>query len=547
MSIFNQLFLRPLWALLPILLMIACSSNPPINSVISAHGNMDWHVDTAQEFLFGTDMDGVVSAANHCPDTWSRGHIHFGMMDTSRFYHDSDLVTPGDDSDVVNGIDRTMLFFYAGHGSPTSWDTLGDHATQSSMKLAEWDLFDQENSGRLRYYWQCSCQVFAHGPRDCTDATHAYACPDDFDGSADTVDMRNIYERWGPALGKRLRMACGASTSAYCHESQMNRIWNNYNNLGMDVADAFIDGLHGGSWVVPLCITQGGWDVTATPLYDAVFTNSANDAGTSVYHIQYLSEFASNPELIPMPLVPELLPILELRPRPIPERYRKLVLKTPGPVLRSEAVTKDGRPLVRIDTRSGAIYLSGDRQRPADAEPMNEEKYFEKAIGFMKEKGLYEEENAEIRGNRFMVDSRPAEKPDSQVIRHQKNARVTLQRMIKVGDYKVNVLGEGGRLLIQMNNDGSIINASIVWREIKAHKAMTPIKRKEEALREAMDKMENPDAYKLNNWRWGYKAQAGNVEQAEMRITFRFEFMPKNPEELRQYPPQMIEIDGHKR
>jgi hypothetical protein len=473
--------------------------------------------------------------------------MHVGMTDTNRFYHDRDLVTPGDDSDVVNGIDRTMLFFYAGHGSPTSWDTLGNHATQSNMELADWDFFDQENSGRLRYYWQCSCEVFAHGPRNCSGSTHAYACPSDFDGSADSFNMRNIYERWGPALSKNLRMACGSSTSAYCHESQMNRIWNNYNNLGMDVADSFIDGLQGTSWVVPLCITQGGWNVAATPLYDTAFTNKANNAGTSVYHIQYLSEFASNPELIPLPHIPELLPIFELLPRPIPKRFQKLILKAPGPILRSETVTQDGRPLVRIDTRSGAIYLSGDRQLPTDAEPLMEKVYVEKAISFLKEQGLYKEENVGSRGSRFMVESRPAEKPDAEVTRRQKNVKVTLQRRVKVGDHRVDVLGEGGRLLIQMNNDGSVINASIIWRDIKAEKAMTPVKRKEEALKEALDKMDNPDAYELHDWRWGYKAQAGNVEQEEMRIVFQFEFMPTNLEELRRYPPQMIEIDGHKK
>ena len=41
------------------------SCDPPLNSVRTAHGNTDWHIDTAHEFLFGTEMDGSASAANH--------------------------------------------------------------------------------------------------------------------------------------------------------------------------------------------------------------------------------------------------------------------------------------------------------------------------------------------------------------------------------------------------------------------------------------------------------------------------------------------------
>lgn len=31
-----------------------CPVNPPLNTAITAHGNTDWHIDTAEEFLFGT-------------------------------------------------------------------------------------------------------------------------------------------------------------------------------------------------------------------------------------------------------------------------------------------------------------------------------------------------------------------------------------------------------------------------------------------------------------------------------------------------------------
>ena len=262
--------------------LLCCPHNPQLNSAISAHGNTDWHIDTANEFLTGNDMGGSATAANHCPSSWTTRHMHVGLTNTDHFYYDPDLSATGDDDDATNGIDKAMLFFYAGHGSPTSWSTLGNSATQDNVSLG-----DCPGTGYLRYYWQCSCQVFAHGPSSCTGSTHAYTCPGDFDGSADSWSMRNVYERWGPALTPDLRMAGGASSSAYCHENQMNRIWNNYNNNGFDVADSFIDGL-AVSFVVPLCITLGGSDVTLTPLYDLTFTNQANTSGDSYYHIQYL-------------------------------------------------------------------------------------------------------------------------------------------------------------------------------------------------------------------------------------------------------------------
>ena len=207
-----------------------CPKNPQLNSAIAAHGNTDWHIDTANEFLFGTDMGGAVTAPNHCPDTWSRRHIHVGLTDTNHFYYDQDLITSGDDTDSTNGIDKAMLFFYAGHGHPEFWNTLGNDATQPYLRLGD---CQNDNKGVLRYYWQCSCEVFAHGPRTCAGAGFDYACPGSFDGSPDSIAMRNVYERWGGALSPKLRMACGASTPAYCHESEANRIWNGYNNDGL--------------------------------------------------------------------------------------------------------------------------------------------------------------------------------------------------------------------------------------------------------------------------------------------------------------------------
>ena len=133
----NRLFVRYFWYVSAALLIAACCpNNPPLDSAIATHGNTDWHIDTAEEFLFGTDMTGTTTAANHCPTPWTRRHINIGLTNTNHFYYDADLATPGDDTDGASGIETAMLFFHAGHGfPPPQWATLGNSATQANMNL----------------------------------------------------------------------------------------------------------------------------------------------------------------------------------------------------------------------------------------------------------------------------------------------------------------------------------------------------------------------------------------------------------------------------
>jgi hypothetical protein len=76
--------------------VVAACVDPPLNSVVASHGNTDWHIDTAHEFLFGTDMNGNNTAANHCPDTWTnKRHVHVGLASTARYFYDRDLEPTG--------------------------------------------------------------------------------------------------------------------------------------------------------------------------------------------------------------------------------------------------------------------------------------------------------------------------------------------------------------------------------------------------------------------------------------------------------------------
>jgi len=137
-------YLQPRWDVICCFEII--QPNPGLNTAIAAHGNTDWHIDTANEFLFGTDMGGATTASNHCPNSWTRRHIHIGLTNTNHFYYDGDLITSGDDTDTTSGIDTAMLFFYAGHGfPPSSWDTLGNKADVSNVSIG-----DEPGWGMLR-------------------------------------------------------------------------------------------------------------------------------------------------------------------------------------------------------------------------------------------------------------------------------------------------------------------------------------------------------------------------------------------------------------
>jgi hypothetical protein len=520
--------------------------NPPLNSVRAAHGNTDWHIDTANEFLYGTDMNGINTAANHCPNSWDREHIHVDQPHTENFYYDNDVTAAGNDCDADNGIDQSMLFFYAGHGEPTDFSSLGSAAYVENMRLGD---YSSDDKGILRYYWQCSCEVFAHGPRLCTpDAEHEFTCPGEFDGSADSYNMRNVYERWGPVLDPCLRMACGVSTSAYCHEGNVNKIWDNYNNKGFDVADSFIDGLHAYEWVVPLCITTGCISPYQTTLMqDQYFTNDCNEYSGEYLHIQYLSNFDSNAPHLDIKDIPEFIPIWRWEPEPPPLKWEIDKFIEKDRILYSRDEIKGVGSKYRYNKLTGALYVRGERIPAEKAQVLDEKSYIEKAKSIVKELGWDEKSMMKPVGRRMLISSYPKAgiKDAKEVKTIQKNVILSAKRFIDVDGTQVKVLGEGGAIRIQMNNDGSLLNASKVWRRTTGEKKMVPVKKYEQAYDEAMKELgENSKMYRLSEWDWGYKEMSGNDEQREMTVVFQFNFVPVDTSRQMDFPPRIVEIAG---
>jgi hypothetical protein len=527
-------------------LAVVCAScgplrNPLPNTVKTAHGNTDWHKDTAQEFLDGKNLAGTPVASNFAPAGWTKTHMHTGLSNTADYYYDKSKVASGKDTDGTNGIDTSMMFFYAGHGNPDGWSTLGNSAGQGDMLLA-----NQADGGLVRYYWQCSCEVFAHGARTCTDNSMEYGCPGTFDGSADSYDMRNAYGRWGPALTRDLRMACGSSTEAWCWNGETDAIWNNFNNNHYYVSDAFVYGLQTyHSEVMPVCLTIGGSDVTATPLWDLSFTNAYNNSGTSRYHMQYGYHFTSTsryPKVIAT--IPKELAVLKLQPMPKPTSLTEMKFKQSGDWSQSTQETRGRGPSVQINNLSGAVYIIGDTGGFAEGKALSEEEYIRRAREFIQQQGWDEKTVNDPIGDGLRIQSVPVKGEGRDIQEVQKNVKVLFKRQVETGGQLVNVLGEGGLMDVQMNNDGSVLNAEKVWRQVAGEGEVLPVKPYEQALAEAMKQIEKPDNYKLSYWNWGYKELPGNVKQDEMRIVYQFDFIAVEPKLAVDFPPITIEIAG---
>jgi len=519
------------------------SCDPPANSAKAAHGNTDWHIDTANEFLFGKDMANHSTAANFAPAAWSKTHIHVGQNNTAHFYEDKTKVAGGEDADASNGIDKPMLFFYAGHGNPVLWNTLGNNGEESKLRIG-----DISNGGQLRYYWQCSCEVFAHGPKVCNGSDCDYSAPENFDGSADSDTMRNVFERWGPAIGNDLRMACGVSTLAYCHEGNVNAIWNNFNNKHMSVADAFITGLGSdtSNAVKPLCITRGGADITKTPLYDTSFTNRRNSSGTSHLHILYAGGTQTDHPVIKW--TPEMIPLKLLRVRFVPpgdpvEFQRRLTRVRLIEQIR-DAQIAGGAATVERNAESGTLQLRavGTRVLVLPREAITEQVQRQNALSFARKLGWVGDDAGIIRSQKLLTASMPVGARGADITRGEKGTVVTITRRVRNGNQMLDVLGQGGRIEVVLGRDGKVNAATRTWRQAETGSEEVAIKPYAQALREAQSQMQKPDAYKLADWRFGYRENAANVEQHELAAIFEFDFVAKNAENLIDFPPQRVEI-----
>jgi hypothetical protein len=516
--------------------------NPPPKSAKAAHGNTDWHIDTANEFLFGKNMAGQQTASHHAPDDWTKTHIHTGLTNASKYYYDKSHVNTGVDTDVTNGIDKMMLFFYAGHGNPTIWNTLGDSGTQGSVLLA-----NANGGGTLRYYWQCSCEVFAHGPENCTpETTFDYACPNKFNGAADSAAMRNVFQRWGPALSPALRMACGGSTSMYCHTDQVDRVWSDY-AIGYTVAQMFLDGFGqaGAYGVVPLCITMGGDDITKTPLYDTSFTNAPNVSGNTRYYLMYPSGTQqSSVTQRSAGQVPQQLTRFKASLAPPPPKFID-AQKGDMPLEVTSSLLAGGRATLEPVTHTGALSLDSGHFAEPGGKVLTEKEYTQRAAGFLNEQDWYEHQTAEPVVTRYMTASMPVNGVSSEMQEEQAGVTVQYNRLIQANGTSLEVFGSAGTIRVQMNNEGAVLRASKRWQDLEPIGAPAAIKDFDAAQAEATKQLNSPNSYQLNIWKLGYRQVSVGADQDELTPVYQFAFVPVKRHDM-EHPPRLIEISAFK-
>ncbi len=142
----------------------------------------------------------------------------------------------------------------------------------------------------------------------------------------------------------------------------------------------------------------------------------------------------------------------------------------------------------------------------------------------------------------MMLESAPVINKTYDVIRRQKNVVVLYRRQVELDGKIVPVLGDGGLIRLQMNNDGSVARAAKIWREISGVRKIARVKPYDTAYREAQQQLTSPAAYKLESWIWGYKEFEGTAEQKDLKIVYLFSFIPKSSDLGLQISPVQIEI-----
>ncbi|HSS48572.1 MAG TPA: hypothetical protein VLX28_06475 [Thermoanaerobaculia bacterium] len=527
-------------------------------------------------FLTGKTTQGT-SWSNSAPADWCKLSMKPLPQEAGDLHRDSSLSSGGKDSKPPNGLDSgPMLVFYAGHGDlnpTTAWQAAGNSPEQQVVKLDQVLLGD----GALRYFWQCSCNVMAHGEESLVDGTKDYFNPTSFyfgGNGFDNEKLRNVHRRWPVHMGGGLRMACGG-TSGVCGNQQAvsERIWDNYNNKGYEVADSFLEGIFNAPSGVPLCLTRGGIKSIHTPLYDEEFSTKTNPYdpavdGPAYIHLLYPVRFGgdSHPKAVPSSQPSGNYSVFYFRPG----SFELLCQSSDHPLKSHQCISSSRAPAEsrpeRIDVRSGARYFSGEPIKEpvllTGAPQQWEEGHFiDLSLDFVRRHGWLERQFRSPEGMRLVVESAADGSYGNNFVRQQKDVLVRFKRQIAIErdagrTELVNVLGPGGEISLLLNNDGSVIRASKVWRPVAGETGAAggPDKVVQVQARTALqalavlqgrpDWQDQAEIYQREPayYVWGYKEEAGNCRQKAIRLVYQFTFLPKNDDLFRGYSPLTLEV-----
>jgi hypothetical protein len=226
---------------------------------------------------------------------------------------------------------------------------------------------------------------------------------------------------------------------------------------------------------------------------------------------------------------------------PLPAAYKKHAFEQQQGMLVSGEMEGATGFSVRVRPASGALYMIGKIDFDPGVLILKENQYLDRATRFLQEWGLAEA-TAKPEGVRMMLESVPVVNRTYQVTRRQKSVFITFRRQIELEGRRIAVLGDGGLIRLQMNNDGSIARASKIWREIKGVRKIARVRAYDNAYTEAQQQLAAPALYKLDGWVWGYREFEDTAEQKELKIVYRFYFIPKGGDPALPAFPVQVEI-----
>ena len=491
--------------------------------------------------------------------------------DTAAFFYDKAKIAecrvPAGDDDMSekNGIDTASIFFYVGHGDTTSWWTQRPPgASEASVATTQCMCIGNPREGRLRYFFQAACQVFAHGPMIIRNNYVEYSAPGDFTGAGDDA---NVFNRWAGALGAGLRLACGGSTHLVAGASEIEALWTS-KKASFDVSDSFLVAMHSKSGYVPLCISRGSgrFDVEAqrevsdpmrSGLFDQVFTQEPNPFGQGdFFYIEYVEELGTVPLPILAPLVDELegLAIRSLTPdSPVSPWSR--VLKMLGSAPGSPQLSDREHTLVFHDRR----VANGVRRAncPSTKGCLSDGDYVKEARQFVNKVGWNEPDaGPAVGGVRLKVDSYrlggsgPGSCPllTSNPIcakdhpeHFEKGAVVMFKRHVRTKTGKeFYQAGLDGTIMVQLNYEGTPVSAWKRWSKVVGGAGQFSLNQK--ALKDATRSANEQLAGLADEYTLGPPTIIYRRVDSRLQPFFAFEAEVRERKALLRFPPRRIEI-----
>ena len=230
------------------------------------------------------------------------------------------------------------------------------------------------------------------------------------------------------------------------------------------------------------------------------------------------------------------------------EFKRRLVIKNKVEHL-SDPLLAGKLAIVKRNSESGALSLKavGAATLKTTRSVRSEAAQRKTALEFVRRIGWLEKDSGAVQVTQMLTASMADKGKGSPVTHGRKNVIVNIIQRVRNGEQTLDMLGNGGRVAVTLAPGGEVLTAARTWTQTELPSEQVSIKPFERAQAEAIKKLTNAEAYKLAEWRFGYKQATANVAKNELPVVYEFDFVPKDREKLIDYPPQQIEVSAEER